>query len=430
MTAEAPVDEELTRTEVAQRAPARGGRLRRWWRRRPVRRALVLTHRWTSLVLGLFLVVETTSGAVLLYHAELFRMTNPGFYQHTDSPSPVSLQQAHDIVAAAHPEFPAAWVSNDGGIIAVGDPTYATAYAVDPGTGHINGVTDLNGGVLGWLANLHDCAFTCSGYAGYASWLAATPPSPGFDWPEGTTWGALALDVLGLLMILLVVTGIITWWPGRKKLAHGFRVRTGKGRFARDYDLHNIIGIVSLPFILMWGVTGAAFYLPQVEKAWLAITGGSAPDEAKYSFAADPAPAGAPVLGIDQAAAVAVAHAPGEIRYLTTRQEGADYYSFSIAGTGYQPYGARAFFGGDQFVYVDGHDPDHVSVVDAKPQPAANTFYEKVFEPAHFGWLVNGWWRIIWFVLGLAPLALMVTALSTWLFRLGTKRRRRKAKAA
>ena len=116
----------------------------------------------------------------------------------------------------------------------------------------------------------------------------------------------------------------------------------------------------------------------------------------------------------------ALQHAPGEIRYVSLPGEGFDYYSFSIAGNGYQPYGSRAFFGGDQTVNIDSHDPNHVSVVDAKPQPGANTFYEKVFEPAHFGWLVNGWWRIIWFVLGIAPLALMVTALSTWLFRLGT----------
>ena len=56
----------LTRTEAARVSVARGSRFRRWLRRRPTRRALVLAHRWTSLVLGLFLVIETTTGAVLL----------------------------------------------------------------------------------------------------------------------------------------------------------------------------------------------------------------------------------------------------------------------------------------------------------------------------------------------------------------------------
>jgi hypothetical protein len=60
----------------------------------------------------------------------------------------------------------------------------------------------------------------------------------------------------------------------------------------------------------------------------------------------------------------------------------------------------RAFFGGDAF--VDPHDASHVSVVD-DGGAAANTFYEKVFEPAHVGWLVNGWWRVIRIVLGRTP---------------------------
>ncbi|WP_326568668.1 PepSY-associated TM helix domain-containing protein [Amycolatopsis rhabdoformis] len=424
--------DELTRTEAAGRGgPVGGGRkagrVRRWLRRRPVRRALVVTHRWTSLVLGLFLVLETTSGAILLYHAEYFRATHSEFYRHTPSEHPVSLQQARDIVAGAHPEFSPAWVSNDGGVIAVGDPDFAVAYAVDPGTGRINGSARLEDGVMGFLANVHDCGLTCEGYPGYVSWLAKPVPSVGFAWPPGTSWGLLALVVLGLLMVLLAISGIVVWWPGVRRLSHGFRVRTGKGRFARDYDLHNVLGIVAVPFVLMWGVTGAAFYLPPVKDAWLAVTGGAAADPQKYSFTANANP-GAPEIGIDEAARAALATTPGEIRYLTAPQDG--YYSVSIASDGYQPYGARAFFGGDHTVYVDSHDATHVSDVDAKPEPRANSFYDKVFEPAHFGWLVGGWWRIVWFVLGLTPLALMLTGISTWLFRSGSKRRRRKARAA
>lgn len=421
MTAEAPT---LTRTVPPRRA------VRRWYRRKPVRRALVVTHRWTSLVLGLLLVLETTSGVILLYRAEYFRATHGDFYAHTDSSRPLGLQQARDLVKQAHPEFAAAWVSDDGGIIAVGDTDYTTAYAVDPGNGRITEPQKLDDGVMGWLTNLHDCAFTCKDDPGYVSWLAAPVPSIGFDWPAGTNWGLLLLVVLGLLMILLAITGIVVWWPGFKTFSHGFRVRLGKGRFARDYDLHNVIGLVSVPFVLMWGVTGAAFYLPPVENAWLAITGGTTPDEAKYSFTANPAAPGTPEIGIDQASSAALAASPGTVRYLVPPSEGTDYYSVSIADDGYQPYGARAFFGGDRTVYVDSHDATHVSSVDAAPEPTANRFYSKVFEAAHFGWLVDGWWRLVWVVLGLAPLALMLTGISTWLFRLGTKRRRRKARRA
>jgi hypothetical protein len=88
--------------------------------------ALVVTHRWTSLALGLLLVLETTAGVILLYRAEYFRATHADFYAHTDSAHPIGPQQARDLVTQAHPEFSAAWVSNDGGIIAVGDTGYTT----------------------------------------------------------------------------------------------------------------------------------------------------------------------------------------------------------------------------------------------------------------------------------------------------------------
>jgi uncharacterized iron-regulated membrane protein len=79
---------------------------------------------------------------------------------------------------------------------------------------------------------------------------------------------------------------------------------------------------------------------------------------------------------------------------------------------------------------VDGHDASHLSVVDPSDGPVANTFYDKVFEGSHFGWMVNGWWRILWFTFGLTPLLLAVTGISTWLFRRRSKRNRRKARAA
>jgi hypothetical protein len=77
-------------------------------------------------------------------------------------------------------------------------------------------------------------------------------------------------------------------------------------------------------------------------------------------------------------------------------------------------------------VLIDPYDINHTKVLYASQgDPAPNRFYDKYFEPAHFGWQVNGWWRSIWFVMGLARLALMITGVSTWLYRRGVRRRRR-----
>ena len=48
----------------------------------------------------------------------------------------------------------------------------------------------------------------------------------------------------------------------------------------------------------------------------------------------------------------------------------------------------------------------------------------------HSGYVVNGWWRIIWLVMGLAPLLLAITGVSTWLVRRKTRKARKKATKA
>ncbi len=134
-----------------------------------------------------------------------------------------------------------------------------------------------------------------------------------------------------------------------------------------------MIGIVAVPFVLMWGVTGAAFELPAVENAWLTITGGTSVNPDRYTFMPNPA-SGAGDIGLDQAVSTALQRHPGDIRYVSLPAEDAAYYSVSISGS-YAPYNARAFFGGDVFVDVDAHDASHGSVADGgEAELLANTF--------------------------------------------------------
>ncbi|HWE88636.1 MAG TPA: PepSY-associated TM helix domain-containing protein [Pseudonocardiaceae bacterium] len=394
-------------------------------RDRPIRAIMVAIHRWTALALGLALVIETTCGAAALYQPEWFRATHSWFYQHTPSEHPISLHTALDVVAAAHPAFHPAWVSEDGGVYAVGDAGQTLAYSVDPGSGRINGVAALHDGVMGFIVNLHECALTCAGYPGYLAALAR--PAPGV----GISWGHAVLAVLGLFLVLLAISGAITWWPSIRRLAHGFRVRWRRSRFARDYDLHKLIGIVAVLFLLMWGITSSSTELPAVHNAWLTMTGGTAVDPNRYVFVARPAPAGATEINADQAAGIAARQVPAQVVWVSLPQgdAGSAYYTVWLDRS-YAPYRYEAFFGGDSTVFVDARQPGHVSVVDDSGQPAANAFYDQVLRPAHFGWMVNGWWRIGWFAFGMTPLLLMITGLSTWLIRRGARRRRERARAS
>ncbi|WP_280294139.1 PepSY-associated TM helix domain-containing protein [Nocardia abscessus] len=390
--------------------------------RKPARRMLISIHRWSALILGLVLVVQSTSGAILLYHAELFRAQHASFYRHTDAPPVVDTERAVALVRAADPGFDAGWVGRDGGVIVVGNTTFTAAYSVDPGTGRINERVNLTDGVLGWLVNLHDCAFGCLRYSGALPILENQAPI------IGITWAASILCALGLLLISLAVSGAIIWWPSIERLRNGFRVRLRKGRFARDRDLHSVLGVLAVPLLLMWGITGITMEWPAAARAWLVATGGNTNLERteKY-FVPRSDGAGRTPITIGEAGAIAQRAVPGRLAYLLLPTDSAPYYRASVAGA-YSPREHRLFYSGDVLVYVNTYDGSDIKVVDASHgRPLANTFYAKVFEPAHFGWMVNGWWRLVWLAFGLTPLALALTGLSTWLFRRRTKNRRHRA---
>jgi uncharacterized iron-regulated membrane protein len=47
------------------------------------------------------------------------------------------------------------------------------------------------------------------------------------------------------------------WWPTFRRWAFGFRIRWARPFFVVNYDLHRVIGICSLPLVLVLSLTGA-----------------------------------------------------------------------------------------------------------------------------------------------------------------------------
>ena len=62
--------------------------------------------------------------------------------------------------------------------------------------------------------------------------------------------------------------------------------------------------------------------------------------------------------------------------------------------------------------------------------PLSAQLVDDWFYPMHAGTFVNGWWRVAWLVLGLTPVVLAVTGVTTWLIRRRKRRRKRRRAAA
>lgn len=384
---------------------------------------LLFIHRWTALVFGLLLVVVSTSGALIVYKPELLRSSHADMYRATATENPVGFGAAFAAVERTAPDFAVADASLKNGVYQLTDSAEQT-YFVDAGTGVVNGSVNQNGGVIGFLVNLHDCALTCEGFTGYLPWLAATSPL------AELTWGALLLTIAGVTMLVLVASAPFLWWPGIRKLRNGFRVRWRKGRFARDLDLHNVIGIIALVPLLIWGLTGLNFEVPAVSTAWYAVTGGQAPPADNYTM--QPSPNPGPAITLDQAMAAATQRFPNaEVTWIGMPEDDDGFYSVDLFEGGPDLWTHNAGYRGNRSVGVDAHDPGNVRVFLGPSATLSNTIADEWAQPTlHYGHSVNGYWRALWFVLGLTPLILMLTGLSTWLFRRQVRRRRAAARVA
>jgi uncharacterized iron-regulated membrane protein len=426
---------------VSVEAPVRRVAVRKPPRRKPVKKATIWLHRWLSLVLGIFLLVECTTGALLVYNPELTRWLRADDYAARSDAPVEPLQTSLAKAAAAYPDLDFDAVVDDHGTHIVTDYDTSRTVTVDGHTGEVIGTFSSEGPAPGWIGwtlnlseNIHECALTCEGDVGYVSWLGKDAPLmgwAGFEY-DGTTypvtWGGLILAVLGLLLVFLAISGVWLWWPTFKHFVRGVRIRFGKGRYARDYDLHQVVGMLGVPLLLLWGVTGMTYEVSFVEKGWYAVTPGHEQD---LELVVDEGETGE--ITADEAVASAQALVGADATIVSMNPPAPDdatgSWSFWFAD-GFDPY-AHTIYPGDVSVAVDRHDASNALITSGGPTEARAQTIATVFNyPVHSGFALNGWVRILWLVFGLVPLLLAWTGVSTWLFKRSVRNRRRRAATA
>ena len=75
--------------------------------------------------------------------------------------------------------------------------------------------------------------------------------------------GMVANAIGGFLTAAVCLTGLVTWWPGIAKWRRGLTIRGGVGWKRLTFDLHSAVGFWTFALVLMWGVTGGYFVFPQ-----------------------------------------------------------------------------------------------------------------------------------------------------------------------
>lgn len=78
--------------------------------------------------------------------------------------------------------------------------------------------------------------------------------------------GLYLAGLVAVLMLVLLINGLVVHWPNLKRQFQQYRPDSAKDKWL---DLHKLVGIASLPYLLMYAITGAAFCLLVLYQALL-----------------------------------------------------------------------------------------------------------------------------------------------------------------
>lgn len=96
---------------------------------------------------------------------------------------------------------------------------------------------------------------------------------------EGMSVGRFIVGTVAIGMTLILITGIIVWWPKNKKMLKArLKVRTGKGLRWFVYDSHVSLGIYVAVFLLLMSLTGPSWSFHWYRQGAMAVLGGDVND--------------------------------------------------------------------------------------------------------------------------------------------------------
>ncbi|GFZ58910.1 putative iron-regulated membrane protein [Pseudomonas amygdali pv. eriobotryae] len=201
-----------------------------------------IVHTWSSLICTLFLLMLAVTGLPLIFHHEIDHLLGDA-PQYQEMPADTPHLNLEQLARAAEAHRPGevmqyfGWDDEDpNGVMAITaatadtEPNSSHTFALDARTGEALEMPSANGGFMMVMLRLH------------VDMYANLP-------------GKLLLAFMGLLFVVAIVSGTVLYAPFMRKLEFG-QVRVNKSRRTRWLDLHNLIGVVTLTWALVVGVTG------------------------------------------------------------------------------------------------------------------------------------------------------------------------------
>lgn len=219
-------------------------------------------HLWLSVPFGLVITLICFSGAMLVFENEVNEWSRPGlYYVETVKESSLPMDKLLEKVATTLPDSVSVTgvsISSDPGRayqVSLSKPRRASLY-VDQYTGEVKGKSERSGFFM-FMFRMH-------------RWLLDSM-NPG---NEGIFWGKMIVGVSTLLLVFVLISGIVIWWPRtRKALKNSLTITATKGWRRFWYDLHVAGGMYALIFLLAMALTGLTWSFPWYRTAFYKVFG-------------------------------------------------------------------------------------------------------------------------------------------------------------
>ena len=218
-------------------------------------------HLWLSVPFGLIITLICFSGAMLVFEDEVYELTHSErYFVKNVGSSAIPIDELLEKVATILPDS----VSITG-VSVSSDPerTYQvnlskprrTSIYVDPYTGDITGKSERSGFFM--------CMFRLH------RWLLDSMEPAG-----GVFVGKMVVGVSTLLFVMVLISGLVVWWPRtRKALKNSLKISPKKGWRRLWYDLHVAGGIYAFVFLLVMALTGLTWSFPWYRTAFYKVFG-------------------------------------------------------------------------------------------------------------------------------------------------------------
>jgi uncharacterized iron-regulated membrane protein len=358
-------------------------------------KAWFIVHKWTSLVCTAFLLLLCVTGLPLVVWEEIADLASAD-----PVAAPVAegtpranvdelIQRALDRYPSDVPlffgwdEHPPLVYVNTGARPDTPPPQMHTVM-LNEYTGEVVPAPQFNEGVMYFIYRLHTDVFV-------------------------GLYGTLFLGLMALLFVASIVSGVVLYAPFMRKLSFG-TLRTRNSRRLAWLDLHNLLGIVTVSWALVVGLTGAINTLADpLQASWQAA------EMARLTEVDRNAPLPTQLASLD--AAIATARAaqpdmkPAFVSYPGTGYSGGHHYGVFMRGN--TPLTERLY----QPVLIDAT----TGAMTAQPRRPLYMTILLLSQPLHFGDYGGLPLKILWIALGLVTILVLASGLYLWVRRGATE---------